>query len=77
MPMSKKQQPLWLSLILFAMSGCATGLTGVEVKGDYCRIAGPIYYDGKADSTETVQQIEKHNSQWACTCENDCPQKGT
>lgn len=66
---------LSLPLILSATSGCVTDLTGVEVKGDYCRIAKPITYDGKVDTQETVQQIEHHNSQFACVCEGDCPAK--
>jgi hypothetical protein len=52
-------------------------LTEAEIKGDYCRIAGPITYDTKADTPETVKQIERHNSQWACLCDDppDCPKQ--
>lgn len=73
MPTWIKLRPLSLLLILSATSGCVTGST--EVVGDYCRIAIPITYDRKADTTETVTQIEKHNSQWVCVCEGDCPRK--
>lgn len=64
---------LSLSLILSATSACVTGSTGVVTPSEYCRIARPISYDGKADTAETVSQIEKHNSQFVCLCENDCP----
>ncbi len=74
MPTWKKLKLLWLLPILSATSGCVTASTGVV--GDYCRIASPITYDRKADTTETVTQIEKHNSQWVCVCEGgDCPRK--
>ena len=69
----KRLKPLSLLPILFATSACVTGLTGVEIKGDYCRIAKPITYDGVKDTAETVKQIEAHNSQYVCVCENDCP----
>lgn len=59
--------------ILSAMSACAPGSTGVKSVSEYCRIAEPISYDGEADTPETVQQVEAHNSKWACVCENDCP----
>jgi hypothetical protein len=64
-----------LPLILIATSGCVADLTEVGVKGDYCRIAKPISYDGKVDTPETVQQIEAHNSRYVCVCEGDCPKK--
>jgi hypothetical protein len=60
-------------LILSVLSACVAGSTGVVVASEYCRIAQPISYDGKADTPETVGQIEKHNSQYVCLCENDCP----
>jgi hypothetical protein len=52
-------------------------LTGVRTVSEYCRIASPISYDSKADTAETVEQIERHNSQWACVCGTppDCPNK--
>jgi hypothetical protein len=40
---------------------------------NYCLIAKPISYDSVADTPDTVQQIELHNSQWTCVCEADCP----
>jgi hypothetical protein len=57
------------------MNGCATDLTGAVTQGEYCRIAKPISYDSKVDTPETVQQVERHNSQWACLCGTppDCP----
>ena len=60
-------------LILFAMSGCATVST-VPVNS-YCSVAKPISYDGAADTAETVLEIERHNSQWTCLCEQDCPKQ--
>jgi uncharacterized protein YceK len=57
----------------FAMSGCATALTVPAPVNSYCAIAKPISYDSKADSAETVKEIEAHNSKWACVCDNDCP----
>ncbi len=59
------------SLILSAMSGCATVST-VPVNS-YCAIAKPISYDATADTAETVKEIEAHNSAFVCVCENDCP----
>lgn len=53
------------------MSGCATVST-VPVNS-YCAIAKPISYDAKADTAETVKEIEAHNSTLVCVCENDCP----
>ena len=73
--MKTKLKPLWLSPILFALTGCVSGSTAPAVVSDYCRIAQPISYDTKIDSPETVAEIEKHNSKWVCVCENDCPQK--
>ena len=64
---------LSLSLILSATSACVAGSTGVVTPSEYCRIARAISYDSKADTAETVGQIEKHNSQFVCLCENDCP----
>ena len=65
----KKLSPL---LILSVTSGCATASTA-PVVNDYCLIAAPISYDSKADTAETVKQVEAHNSKWVCVCENDCP----
>lgn len=73
MPTSRKPRLLSLLLILCVMSGCVDALTGAEITGDYCRIALTITYDSKVDTTETVSQIEAHNSKWACVCERDCP----
>lgn len=62
--------------ILSGLNGCAGGLIGgskVTVVSEYCKIAAPIGYDSKVDSPETVAAVEKHNSQWVCLCEDDCP----
>lgn len=61
----------FLPLILLGMSGCVTD--SIAVVGDYCRIARPISYSTQLDTAETVKEIETHNSQWVCVCENDCP----
>jgi hypothetical protein len=53
------------------LTGCVTGSTALV--GDYCRIAKPISYDSRADTVETVKEIEAHNSKWACVCDGDCP----
>ena len=58
-------------LTLTAMSGCATVST-VPVNS-YCAIAKPISYDATKDSSETVTEIEAHNSVFVCLCEDDCP----
>jgi len=58
---------------LFVTSACAAGLMPPKTVSDYCRIAAPIMYNSKLDSAPTVKQIEHHNSQWVCVCENDCP----
>lgn len=73
--MNTKPNKLWLLTTLFALSGCAGGLTAPAVVSDYCRIARPISYDTKTDSPETVAEVEEHNSKWVCVCENDCPKK--
>lgn len=70
--MSKKHMMPLTLLILIAMTACA-GVSTVPVVSDYCRIAGPIGYDSKTDTPETVRAIEAHNSKWVCVCENDCP----
>jgi len=62
-----------LFLILSVTSACVAGSTGIVTPSEYCRIARPIFYDGKADTAGTVDQIERHNSQFVCLCENDCP----
>ena len=72
----KKLKLLSVSLILSATSGCVhdlTGAGGVKTVSEYCRIAEPITYDRTADTPETVQQIERHNSKFVCLCEGDCP----
>ena len=75
--MSRKLRVLLGLSILSGLSGCAGGLiegeTKVTVVSEYCKIAAPISYDSKVDSPETVAAIEKHNSQWVCLCEGDCP----
>lgn len=58
-------------LILSATSGCVTAST-VPVSS-YCTIAVPIRYDSTYDTPETVEQVETHNSTWACVCDADCP----
>jgi hypothetical protein len=65
-------RPLLLCLILTATSGCVTAST-VPVANSYCAIAKPISYASDKDAHETVRQIEAHNSQWVCLCEQDCP----
>lgn len=64
-------RPLSLCLILNATSGCVTGSTGPV--NSYCAVASAISFDSKADTPETVAQIEAHNSRWVCLCEGDCP----
>ena len=71
MQMSPRLKPLWTLTTLLVLTGCVTGSTALV--GDYCRIAKPIGYDSKTDSSETVKEIEAHNSKWVCVCESDCP----
>lgn len=63
------------ALLALGLTGCALTPAAVPapVPGEYCRIARPIAYDSTADTAETVAAIERHNSQWACVCEGDCP----
>jgi hypothetical protein len=61
-------------LILIGISGCVTGSTP-PLNNSYCTISKPITYNSRADSAPTVAQIEAHNSQWVCLCEEDCPAK--
>lgn len=60
-------------LILFALNGCATDLTGAVPVNSYCVIAKPISYDATRDTPETVKEVETHNSVFVCVCEQDCP----
>jgi uncharacterized protein YceK len=62
---------LSVSLTLSVTSGCATVST-VPVNS-YCVIAKPISYDATKDTSETVKEIEAHNSVFICVCEADCP----
>ena len=73
MQMSPRLKLLWTLTTPLVLTGCVTGSTAIV--GDYCRIAKPIGYDSKADSPETVKDIEAHNSKWVCVCENDCPKE--
>jgi len=59
------------SLILSALSGCATVSTAPV--NSYCAIAKPISYDVAKDTAETVKEVETHNSVFVCLCEQDCP----
>lgn len=59
--------------ILSVTSGCAHVSTTPRATNSYCTIAEPIRYDSRVDRPATVAQIEKHNSVWACLCEQDCP----
>ena len=65
--------PLSALLILSATSGCGIASTAPAVVSDYCAIAKPVSYDSLRDTAETVAQIERENSKWACVCERDCP----
>jgi len=60
-------------LMLLGTSACVIGSTGPVPLNSYCAIAKPISYDSKADTVDTVKQIELHNSQYVCICESDCP----
>ena len=66
-------KPPLLLLILSALSGCVTDLTEAVPINSYCAIAKPISYDATKDSSETVTEIEAHNSVFVCLCEDDCP----
>jgi hypothetical protein len=69
--MLPRQRSLWTLTTLLVLTGCVTDSTALV--GDYCRIAKPIGYDSRADTAETVKEIEAHNSKWACVCDRDCP----
>jgi len=71
MQMLPRQRSLWTLTTLLVLTGCVTDSTALV--GDYCRIAKPIGYDSRADTAETVKEIEAHNSKWACVCDRDCP----
>jgi len=55
-------------LLLAGLTGCATGSAAPS---DYCLIAKPITYSPQ-DTPGTVAQIEQHNSDYVCACEQDC-----
>lgn len=74
--MSKQPSKAYATAIaMLALAGCTLTPPArpMPAPGEYCRIARPIEYDSTADSPETVAAIERHNSQWACVCEGDCP----
>ena len=64
---------LLLLPILSALSACAHVSTQPPATNSYCAVAKPIFYDSRVDSPRTVEQVETHNSVWACLCDNDCP----
>ena len=68
---SNWERLLSASLILSALSGCATVSTAPV--NSYCAIAKPISYDAKQDTPETVAEVELHNGVFVCLCEQDCP----
>lgn len=72
---SKWAKLLTASLILSATSACETDGTVTVPTNGYCAITKPITYSTAQDSALTVAEIEKHNSTYACVCENDCPNK--
>lgn len=66
------------ALILFGMTNvlaaCVANTTEtVRTISNYCQIAAPITFSSTKDSAETRAQIERHNSQWECVCNKDCP----
>jgi len=70
--LAKRLLPL---LILSVMSACVTDSTDHVLASSYCAVARPIGYDSLNDTPQTVLEIEVHNSQWACICDSDCPQR--
>lgn len=67
------QNKLPLLLIPAMTSACVHGSMPPPATNSFCAIAKPIFYDSRADSADTVKQIEAHNRTVVCLCENDCP----
>ncbi len=65
---SKLPAMLLLTLTAIGLSACGTSSGATD---SYCLIAKPITYSSQ-DTPETVEQIERHNSDWTCKCGNDC-----
>lgn len=74
--MYSKLKPLLPYLMLLAMTGCAANLTTrlAASSSEYCRIVQPIHYNSKLDSPATVKAAQSLDSQWACLCQQDCPE---
>lgn len=70
---SISRSTLPLLLILSMTSACVHDLTPPIASNSFCAIAKPIFYDSRADSANTVAQIEAHNRTVVCLCEDDCP----
>lgn len=60
-----------LALGASVISGCATNTVVTDTS---CSVFGPITYSSR-DTTDTVRQINEHNSVYACVCDKDCPKK--
>ncbi len=85
MKFSDQLKPLIMLMplpILCATSACVKNTTEtVRSVSDYGLIAAPITYAGGKDTdgidtAETVAQIKKHNSRYACVVDKDCPVVG-
>lgn len=68
-------RPMRILPAVLVLGSCALNppAAPAPAAGEYCRIARPIGYDSTRDTPETVAEIERHNSQWTCVCEGDCP----
>lgn len=70
---SNWRSTLPLFLIPIMTSACVHASTPPIASNSFCAIAKPIFYDSRADSANTVKQVEAHNRTVICLCENDCP----
>lgn len=67
-----RQAGLLLTIPLLAvLSGCVGNMSVPKGSEFYCLTAKPIH-DSPLDTPETREQVLAHNSDYACTCEDDC-----
>lgn len=66
-------KPLAMLLLILTAGGLTACETASVPSGDYCLIAHPITgYEGAVTDPAVTAQIEQHNSDWVCACEDDC-----
>ncbi len=70
--LKRSQRPTLLFVAALSLSGCGKTVTVETVRtvSDYCLWAFPITYS-KADTLETVGQVQSHNARHDAICTKD------